>query len=94
MTTANETLFDEINNVSLCVIATDGHPDESQDTILGYACKMKGRGIRIVVIGIGSGIPEDFLRQLASSEDDYFFAKASVELKKIYRKISDGLTRM
>jgi len=87
-------IFPESATESMIVIATDGHPNESQSEILSYASTLKNRDIRIIVIGIGASVPVEFLKQLASSEEDYFFAKASVELKKIYKNISDGLIRL
>jgi hypothetical protein len=52
--------------------------------------EIKKNGTRII-IGMGSDINDDFLERLASSNEEYHFAKASFELKKIYKKVAAGL---
>lgn len=74
------------------VIATDGEPtDASKESILDYAVILKNRGIRIIVIGIGDDIDVNFLRRLATSVNDYHFAKVSFELKQIYKQVANTL---
>ena len=73
------------------VIATDGQPtDASEVEILKYATSIKNR-VRIITIGIGEHISADFLKELASSPEDYHFARASFELLKIYKEVADIL---
>ena len=74
------------------VIATDGQPtDASEEEILEYAYPIKREGVRIITIGIGGDVNQNFLGALASSAEDYHFAKASFELKKIYKEVADIL---
>lgn len=74
------------------VIATDGQPtDALEEEILEYASPIKKRGVWIITIGIGKDVNENFLKRLASSPEDYHFAKASFELKKIYKEVADVL---
>lgn len=74
------------------VFATDGMPtDSSEEEILEYATPIKRGGTRIITIGIGEDVNEEFLKRLASSPEDYHFAKASFELKEIYKKVVSGL---
>lgn len=74
------------------VIATDGQPtDSSEEELLEYAIPIKRRGVRIITIGIGEDVNDKFLKRLASSREDYHFAKASFELKKIYEKVAEAL---
>ena len=74
------------------VIATDGQPtDAPEEEILEYATSIKKKGAWIITIGIGKDVNENFLKGLASSSEDYHFAKASFELKKIYKKVADAL---
>ncbi|MBA7485079.1 hypothetical protein ES707_20614 [subsurface metagenome] len=74
------------------VIATDGQPtDAPEGEILEYAIPIKKKGVRIITIGIGKDVNENFLKRLASSPEDYHFAKASFELKKIYKEVADIL---
>jgi len=74
------------------VIATDGQPtDTSEEDILEYANPIKKRGVWIITIGIGKDVNEDFLKKLASSPEDYHFAKASFELKNIYKEVANVL---
>jgi molecular chaperone DnaK len=90
ITSTQEVLKGKTNPVM--VIATDGEPtDASKESILNYAALLKNRGIRIIVIGIGDDIDVNFLRRLATSANDYHFAKVSFELKKIYKQVADTL---
>jgi len=74
------------------VIATDGKPtDTSEEDILEYANPIKKRGVWIITIGIGKDVNKDFLKKLASSPEDYHFAKASFELKNIYKEVANLL---
>lgn len=77
---------------SVMVIATDGIPtDQSEETILQYGKTIKKRGAWIITIRIGEDANKFFLKELASSPDDYYFAKDSLELKEIYKNISNVL---
>lgn len=58
------------SNKKVVIIVTDGYPFD-EDLVLNYAAKMKSDGIRIVTIGAGSGIGEDFIRKISSSGDAY-----------------------
>lgn len=74
------------------VIATDGIPTDSpEEEILEYAVPIKKSGTWIITIGIGDDVNEEFLKTLASSPEDYHFAKASFELKEIYKNVVSGL---
>ena len=77
---------------SAMVIATDGEPtDAEEDEILEYGKEIKVKGTRIVTIGIGTDCNKTFLRKLASSPEDYHFAKESFELEETYKKIANDL---
>jgi len=73
------------------IIATDGQPNEPKPGIVQLAERIKDRGSRIITIGIGRDVDEDFLRKLASSPDDYHFAEGSFQLGEIYQEIAHGL---
>lgn len=76
------------------VIATDGAPtDSTEEEILAYTTPVKKNGTWIITIGIGDDVNEEFLKRLASSPEDYHFAKASFELKEIYKKVVSGLVQ-
>ena len=88
--TAHNLLKEKVNRVM--AIATDGQPtDASEGEILDYAASIKKIGTRIITIGIGEDVNQQFLRLLASSPADYHFAKASFELKNIYKEVADML---
>jgi Mg-chelatase subunit ChlD len=77
---------------SVLVIATDGIPTDSpEEQILSYAKFIKDSGARIICVGIGRDVNEKFLRALASSPQDYYSAKVSIELTSVYREIAAGL---
>jgi Mg-chelatase subunit ChlD len=77
---------------TVMVIATDGKPmDATEEKILEYASSIKTKGVRVITIGIGEDVNKSFLSKLASSPSDYHFAKASFELKRIYKEVADVL---
>ncbi len=90
--TSYEELKDKLNSVM--VIATDGQPNEPVVEIIRYSNFVKENDIRIITIGIGSDVNENFLKELASSPEDYHFAKASFELKRIYKEVASDLLRL
>jgi Mg-chelatase subunit ChlD len=91
---AIQTAHNKIKNKSnsIMIIATDGQPtDANEGQILEYANKIKISGIRIIVIGIGDDVNKDFLKELASSLEDYHFAKESFKLKQIYQEVANDI---
>jgi uncharacterized protein YegL len=88
---ANGFLTNQTNPV--IVLVTDGQPtDASENEIIGYATLMKTKDIRMIVIGVGEDVNQNFLKKLASSNSDYHFAKESLELKKIYEEVAETLS--
>ena len=68
----------------IIIIVTDGNPtDSSPDYILDYAKSLKRAGCRIISFGIGKGteINEDFLRKMASNEEDFHLADVNLNFK-------------
>lgn len=86
-----DTMLSNCKGKPLIILATDGIPNEPEDTILEYADQIKAKGIRIITIGIGSDVNSRLLKKLASSPNDYYSADASITLESIYREIAAGL---
>lgn len=66
---ANEDFNSDINK-KVIIIVTDGLPFD-EDAVLRYAEQMKRAGIRIVTIGAGPGIGENFIKKVSSTNDAY-----------------------
>ena len=60
----------QTSNKKVVIIVTDGYPFD-ENMVLNYAEKMKNSGIRIVTIGAGSGVGEDFIKKISSPKDAY-----------------------
>lgn len=60
---------------------------------LEEALKVKQKDINIYTIGLGKDINENFLKQVASSETNYFFSPTAKELSKIYKDISSSICK-
>jgi molecular chaperone DnaK len=73
------------------VILTDGHPDDP-DTALAEVNRIRAQGGRVITIGVGNQVRPDFLKELASSPDDYHFCNESVELKGTFINLATELT--
>ena len=57
----------DFSGTRVMVVATDGHPDNSEDC-LKEGAEAKRNGIEIITIGTGDAV-EDFLKQLASGKE-------------------------
>ena len=67
--------------------------------LVGDSFRVKRNGACIdefscLTIGIGEDVNSDFLKRLASSLEDYHFAKASFELKRIYKEVASDLLKL
>ena len=82
--------MDGNSNEKVIVMVTDGYPFDSDES-LGYARKLKTNGIRIVAIGVGSGIDLNFLTALASPDDAYQLDNMS-ELKNTFKEVVARVT--
>jgi Mg-chelatase subunit ChlD len=74
-----------VTNAPVIVLLSDGG---SSGNDAETANRIKKEGIRIVSIGLGSSPNERLLREVASSESDYYEAPDSAELAEIYRRIA------
>ncbi len=73
-----------IKENQIIIIVTDGMPnDYYPNIILDYAKSLKEAGCKIISFGIGRGveIDEDFLREIASKEDDFHLAEVDLDSK-------------
>jgi len=74
------------------ILLTDGDPNQPitspTTSALRSANAAKLAGTTIYSIGVGSDVTDDLLKQLASSEDHYFFAPSGDDLARIYDSIA------
>ncbi len=76
-------------NVPVIIILSDGHHNRTPvKDLMAAATRIKGKGIRIISIGLGNHANEAQLKALASSADDYYFAPSAGDLGDIYDKIA------
>ena len=92
-------------NENVLVLLTDGMPNNSNNT-RREAELAKQQGIQMITIGVGNGVDSDYLKQVASTSDDYYFVEESVQLESTFTTIAsrlvtesswsggDGLTRL
>jgi secreted protein with Ig-like and vWFA domain len=57
------------------------------------AASAKSDGIVIYTIGLGNKINESFLKNVASGENNYFFAPTAANLETIYKNISSDICK-
>ena len=77
-------------NVNVLILLTDGSPD-NKDTTLTEAELAKQQGIRIIAIGVGAGVNSDYLKQISSTPEDYYFVEESVQLEFTFTTIASRL---
>ena len=72
------------------VVLTDGHPDDP-DATMAEVHRLKASGARLITIGVGSQVQQDFLRSLASQPGDYHFCSESIELRGTFINLATEL---
>ncbi len=87
---ARNDLFCYSNNDKVLVMLTDGYPDNLNAT-LEEGNLVKNNDIRIITIGVGSGVDEKFLKRLATTSEDYHFVNESFELESTFLNIATEL---
>lgn len=74
------------------VILTDGHPDDP-DATLAESQRIRKTGGRIVTIGVGRQVQQEFLASLCSRPSDYHHCNESVELEGTFINLATELQR-
>ena len=73
------------------VVLTDGHPDDP-DAVTAEIHRIRSTGGRVVTVGVGPQVQQEFLRGLASSPNDYHFCSESVELEGTFINLATELS--
>ncbi len=74
------------------VLLTDGRPDPgTRDLVLAEAALAREAGITVVAVGLGDGVDEDLLRQVASRPELYRWAGDADALGDLYGAIATEL---
>lgn len=73
------------------VVMTDGHPDDP-DAVTAEIHRIRSTGGRVVAIGVGPQVQQEFLQGLASSPNDYHFCSESVELEGTFINLATELS--
>lgn len=88
-------LFSEPNgSARYIILLTDGCPTDSMSA--DYASKAVSKDIKIITVGLGSGVDAKFLQQITNAtfpnnEGLYYFASVAGELDVVYDKIKDDI---
>lgn len=86
--------LDRFDGQKILVIDTDGKPNSTgKDEILAYGQDIKDEGVQIITIGIGGDVNSSFLRRLASTPEDYYFAKAPKDIVDVIQIVTGSLVR-
>lgn len=72
------------------VVLTDGHPDDPQATA-AEAHRIKRMGGRVITIGVGRQVQQDFLTSLCSNPSDYHHCHESIELEGTFINLATEL---
>lgn len=81
--------LDKTKDESVLVVDTDGKPTtSSEQKILDLGYRIKDEGTKIITIGIGEHVNSSFLRKLASTPEDYHFAKAPDDIKEAFVEVT------
>jgi len=72
------------------VVMTDGHPDDPDGTVAEIH-RLRTSGARIITIGVGAQVEQDFLASLASGPQDYHFCNEAIELEGTFINLATEL---
>lgn len=82
----------QATNAPVIILLSDGYHNETPASSLqDVATRIKNTGVRIITIGLGTQVNEDQLRNIASSDTDYYYAPDSSKLAAIYQTIAPTL---
>ena len=79
------------NTEKILVLLTDGMPTDGKGRTRRQAELAKEQGIRLIAIGVGGGVDSEFLKQIASTPEDYHFAAQSVQLESTFAAVGSRL---
>jgi len=66
----------------------EGNEDYPKEAAYAAASSTREAGIDLYVMGLGDAVKRDFLRQIAGSTDNYFFAPDRTELDAVYDDVA------
>jgi len=72
------------------LVMTDGHPDDP-DATMTEIHRIRTSGARVITVGVGNMVQQDFLRSLASREEDFHFCGESLELEGTFINLATQL---
>ncbi|MGL5356227.1 MAG: Hsp70 family protein [Cetobacterium sp.] len=75
------------------VIITDGAPNSREGTI-SAAKDAKMRGIKIIAIGAGQGVDNNYLKKITTTEEDYYYISDISKLRDTFETIVSSLKKL
>jgi molecular chaperone DnaK (HSP70)/uncharacterized protein YegL len=73
------------------VLLTDGHPDDPEGTV--EEChRIRRTGGRIITVGVGRQVQQEYLRSLCSTPGDYHHCDQSIELEGTFINLATELS--
>jgi len=73
------------------VVMTDGHPDDPDATVAEIH-RLRTSGARIITIGVGDQVQQNFLASLASGPNDYHFCNEAIDLEGTFINLATELS--
>lgn len=87
---AHKQMLTDPDRIKLAILLTDGFPDDKSKTS-DEAEIARAKDIRIISIGVGSGVDSEYLKTIASVSEDYYFVNESFELEETFETIATTL---
>jgi molecular chaperone DnaK len=72
------------------VVMTDGHPDDPDATVAEIH-RLRSSGARVITIGVGDQVQQEFLASLASGPQDYHFCNQALDLEGTFINLATQL---
>jgi len=82
--------FKKDNRNKIVILVTDGQDGCSNQSLI-ESNDLKNKNTKVVTIGVGGGVNQNFLGNLASSQNDYYFIRDFSQLSNIFKSIMNGL---
>ena len=83
--------YENSGSQKIAIIVTDGYPND-KNKALAEAQNLRNSGVRVIAIGAGSDIGENFLQDLAGKNDYYLIENMGV-LKETFKTVVSRLQK-
>jgi molecular chaperone DnaK (HSP70) len=80
------------SNERISIVVTDGAPNNKQ-SVIKATNRAKQLAIRVIAIGVGSGVDSSYLKTITTSQNDYHYVDDMSSLEETFTSVINALQR-